>query len=125
VWGTCRNAANTQRRHLKRKFLDIENAIRHSIKTFGLRLGNVSRGQFEARVRELVAGDALIAGLTDCMLRARAALWQEYLRLHKVVVAIVRQDELCRRFMRIPGIGPINALAYKTSIDDPHRFRRV
>ena len=114
----------TQRRNLKRKFLDIENAIRHSIKTFGLRLGKVSRGEFEARVRELVAGDALIAELTECMLRARAALWQEYVRLHKVVVAIVRHDELCRRFMRIPGIGPINALAYKTSIDDPQRFRR-
>src|SRR5262249_27249137 len=68
----------TQRRNLKRKFLDIENAIRHSIQTFGLRLGKVSRGQFEARVRELVAGDALIASLTECMLRARAVLWQEY-----------------------------------------------
>jgi hypothetical protein len=52
--------------------------IRHSIKTIGLKVGRVSRGQFEARVRELVAGDPLIAGLTDCMLRARAALWQEY-----------------------------------------------
>ena len=41
-----------------------------------------------------------------------------------MVVAIVRRDELCRRFMRIPGIGPINALSYKTSIDDPRRFRR-
>jgi transposase len=113
----------TQRRALKRKFLDIENTIRHSIKTFGLRLGKVSRGEFEVRVRELVAGDPLIASLTDCMLRARAALWQEYVRLHKVVIAIVRQDELCRRFMRIPGVGPISALAFKTAIDDPHRFR--
>jgi len=39
------------------------------------------------------------------------------------VVAIVRRDELCRRFMRIPGVGPISALAFKTAIDDPHRFR--
>jgi transposase len=68
----------TQRRNLKRKFLDIENTIRHSIKTFGLRIGRVGRGQFEERVRELVADDPLVAGLTDCMLRARAALWQEY-----------------------------------------------
>jgi transposase len=114
----------TQRRNLKRKFLDIENAIRHSIKAFGLRLGKVSRGEFEVRVRELVTGDPLIAGLTDCMLRARAALWQEYLRLHKVVIAIVRRDELCRRFMRIPGVGPISALGFKTAVDDPRRFRR-
>jgi hypothetical protein len=70
----------------------------------------------------LVAGDALIAGLTDCMLRARAALWQEYIRLHKIT--IVARDELCRRFMRIPGVGPISALAVKAVIDDPRRFRR-
>lgn len=114
----------TQRRNLKRKFLDIENAIRHSIKAFGLKVGKVSRGQFEARVRDLVAGDALIAGLTDCMLRARGALWQEYVRLHKIVVAFVARDELCRRFMRIPGVGPISALAFKTAIDDPRRFHR-
>jgi transposase len=113
----------TQRRNLKRKFLDVENAIRHSIKTFGLRLGKVSRGEFEMRVREPVADDQLIASLTDCMLRARRALWQEYIRLHKVVLEIVRRDELCRRFMRIPGVGPISALAYKTLIDDPRRFR--
>jgi transposase len=114
----------TQRRSLKRKFVDIENTIRHSIKAFGLKVGKVGRGQFEQRVRELMASDSLIAGLADCMLRARAALWAEYVRLHKLVVVMVRQDELCRRFMRIPGVGPISALAFKTSIDDPHRFRR-
>ena len=27
------------------------------------------------------------------------------LRLHKVVIAIVRRDKLCQRFMRIPGVG--------------------
>ena len=94
----------TQRRNLKRKVLVIENTIRHSIQTFGLKVGHVSRGQFKARVRELVAGDELIAGLTDCMLRARAAT-------------------RFARFMRIPGVGPISALAYKTAVDDPQRFR--
>jgi hypothetical protein len=43
-------------------------------------------------VRELVAGDQLIASLIDCMLRARKVLSQEYVRLHEVVLAIVRQD---------------------------------
>jgi transposase len=57
------------------------------------------------------------------MLRARAALWQEYPRLHKVVITVVRGDELCRRFMRIPGVDPISAPAYKTAVDDPQRFR--
>ena len=58
------------------------------------------------------------------MLRARAAPWQEYLRLHKLVVTVVNKDEVCRRFMDIPGVGPISALAFETSVDDLRRFRR-
>ncbi len=85
------------RRTLKRKFLDLENAIRHSIKVFGLRLGAVGRAGFAAKVRELMAGDPLLAGMTQPMLRARAALWDEYKRLHKVVAQIALQDTHSRR----------------------------
>lgn len=113
-----------QRRNLKRKFLDLENAIRHSLKVFGIRLGKVGRGAMEKVVRESVAGDAMTAGLMDCMLRARAALWAEYLTLHKLVVQIAMRDELCRRFMAIPGVGPVTALSFSSAIDDPQRFRR-
>lgn len=113
-----------QRRNLKRKFLDLENAIRHSLKVFGIRLGKVGRGSMEKAVREAVAGDAMTAGLMECMLRARAALWAEYLILHKLVTQLAMRDELCRRFMAIPGVGPVTALTFKSAIDDPARFRR-
>jgi len=33
-------------------------------------------------------------------------------------------DPVCRRFLAIPGVGPITALAFYSAIDDPHRFRR-
>jgi hypothetical protein len=69
--------------------------------------------EFETRVRQLVAGDQLIASLIDCMVRVRKASWQDCVRLHEVVLAIVRQDELCRRFMRVPGAGPISALSWQ------------
>jgi transposase len=111
------------RRTLKRKLLDIENEIRHSLKVFGLMVGpRAQRSSFEARIRELVAGDALIAGVTECMLRAWAALWTEYKKLHQLIVRIVARDELCRRFCRIPGVGPVTALSVKAAIDDPRRF---
>ena len=67
------------RRNLKRKFLDLENAIRHSLKSFGVRLNKVGRGGFEQAVREACAGDAFTAELMECMLTARAALWRQYL----------------------------------------------
>jgi transposase len=45
----------SQRRNLKRKFLDLENSIHHSLKAFGIRLGKVGRVGFEAAVKEAVA----------------------------------------------------------------------
>jgi transposase len=99
------------RRTLKRKLLDIENEVRQSMKMFGYMVGRrVQRASFEARVRELVEGDALVAGATACMLRAWAAMWEEYRRLHKLLVQIVGADELCRRFCEIPGVGPVVAM---------------
>lgn len=113
-----------QRRSLKRKFLDLENTIRHSLKVFGIRLGSVGRGGFEQAVRDAVTEDPVTAGVMDCMLRARESLWLEYLTLNKLVVQIAMRDELCRRLMAIPGVGPVTALSFKTAVDDPKRFRR-
>ena len=38
----------TQRRNLKRKVLDLENTIRHSLKAFGIRFKGTGRGGFDA-----------------------------------------------------------------------------
>ncbi len=111
-------------RALKRKFLDIENEIRHSLKVFGVRLGAVGRSALPAKVREATAGDPLLMHLTEGMLRARAALWAEYTQLHKLLVQFVAQDEVCRRFMTVPGVGPVTALAYRTAVEDPARFAK-
>ncbi|KAA5602468.1 IS110 family transposase [Roseospira marina] len=114
----------TQRRTLKRKFLDLENTIRHSLKVFGIRLSRVSRGRFEAAVREAVADDPLVTDVMEAMLGARAALWTEYGKLHDRVVKFVAGDPQCRRFMAIPGVGPVTALTFFTAVDDPTRFQR-
>ena len=39
------------------------------------------------------------------MLSARAALKSEYEKLHKAVLAIVREDAVCRKLMTVPGVG--------------------
>lgn len=41
-----------------------------------------------------------------------------------MLVKITLQDELCRRFMMIPSVGPVAALTFKTGVDEPRRFRR-
>ena len=114
----------TQRRNLKRKFLDLENSIRHSLKAFGIGLAGGPRGEFEQAVRAAKADDPLTSELIDAMLAARAALWKHYCKLHDLAVKFVARSELCRRFMAIPGVGPVTALNFMTAIDDPSRFRR-
>ena len=59
----------TARRNLKRKFLDITNTIRHSLKAFGIKLGQVSRGGFEEKVREHLSDDLLLGDMVDSLLR--------------------------------------------------------
>lgn len=113
----------SQRDTMVRKRVDVENSIRQSLKIFGLRMGVCNKHGFEARARELVGDDAVLSGLVEAMLRVRAVLVTEVARLHKLVMGIVARDELCRRYLRIPGVGPITALCFKTAIDDPARFK--
>ena len=39
------------------------------------------------------------------------------------LLAIVRDDDVCRRLMTIPGVGPVVALTYRVTVDVPARFR--
>ena len=62
------------RKLLQSKLLDVELSIRGILRGFGLKVGEVSRGRFEARVEDLIAGNAMLASVIGAMLRARAAL---------------------------------------------------
>jgi transposase len=114
----------THRRNLKRKFLDLEYAIRDSLKAFGILLNKVERAGIERSVREAVAHEAFTADIMNTMLAARAALRKEYLHLHQLVVIEVTKDAMCRRFTGILGVAPVTALSFPTAVEDPTRFKR-
>jgi transposase len=46
----------TSRKLLRDKLQDMENELRGTLRNFGLKVGVVSPGQFETRIKELVAG---------------------------------------------------------------------
>lgn len=114
----------TARRNLKRKVPDIKNAIRYALKAFGIKLGKVGRTQFETKLRAILSDDPMLTGLVDGLLRARAVLWVQYGKLHRLVVRIVGRDPLMRRFTSVPGVGPVTALAFRAAVDDPHRLAK-
>ena len=112
------------RKQLQARLNDLELCLRGILRGFGLKLGDVAKGRFEARVRELVAGQRTLEGLAGPMLRARAALRAEYAALHREVLRIVRLDADCRRMMTVPGVGAIVAVTFKAAVDVPGRFKR-
>jgi hypothetical protein len=75
----------TSRKLLCDKLQDIENELRRTLRDFGLRVGVVRPGHFEARVRELVAGNPLGA-IVAPLLAARRVLREQFAVLHKMVI---------------------------------------
>jgi transposase len=112
------------RKLLQGKLRDVELSVRGILRGSGLKLGEVSKGRFAARVRELVAGQPMLERVVEPMLRAREALRAEFHRLHRAVLAIVRMDTTCSRLMGVPGVGALVAVTFTSAVDDPARFRR-
>lgn len=112
------------RKQLLGRLIDVELSIRGILRGFGLKVGSVTRKNFEARIRELVTGQATLERIVTAMLSARAALKAEYTKLHKAMLTIVRDDTVCRRLMTVPSVGPLVAITYKSAIDDPHRIAK-
>ena len=99
--------------------------IRGLLRGFGLKIGPIGAAGFERRVRELVAGQATLERVMEPMLRARQALRAEYMTLHREVLRIARNDDVCRRLMTVPGVGAVVALTFTSAVDDPARFRHA
>jgi transposase len=112
------------RKQLQHKLTDIELSIRGILRGFGLKVGHVTGKAFETRIRNLVTGHAMLEQIVDAMLPARATLLEQFNKLHKAVLNIVRHDEVCRRFMTTPSVGAIVAITYKSALDDPSRIKK-
>jgi transposase len=112
------------RKQLLGRLIDVELSIRGILRGFGLKVGPVTRKGFEARIRELATGQVTLERIATAMLSARTALKAEYEKLHKAVLAIVREDTVCRRLMTVPGVGPLVAVTFKSAVDDPSRITK-
>jgi hypothetical protein len=70
------------RKLLQRKLLDLESDLRGTLRNFGLKVGVVSGGRYEARVRELVAGFPRLAAIAEPLLKVRQVMRQQLAVLH-------------------------------------------
>ena len=114
----------THRKLLQSKAIAIDNDLRGTLRNFGLKVGMVGTVKFEARIKELVENLPDLAVLIEPLLVVRRALREQFVILHRRLLAIVRDDEVCRRLMTTPGVGPVVALTYRATVDVPARFRK-
>ena len=110
------------RRHLVRMRRDTENTIRGLLGALGIRFPKGS-GKLAERVRVALRQRPDMDAMMAPLLRVIDALRNETKRLDGEVAARVEQhDAACKLLMSVPGVGPVTALAFVSTIGDPRRF---
>ena len=82
----------------------------------------MEQGSFDERASPIIEADPSLSFALLPLLDARVVLHQAFFELDRRVKQIASRDEVCLRFMAIPGVGPITALTFKAAVDDPDRF---
>jgi transposase len=103
---------------------DVENQVRGLLKNLGLVIGQAKFDVFTVRAEKLIEDRPELMAAVRPLLEARRAIEQQVDDLDRKVQKLARHDAQVRRFMTAPGIGPVTALCFLATIDDPTRFKR-
>ncbi len=103
----------------------MANQLRGLLKLFGLRMGTVTTpGKRRERLAALFTQKPEIRSVMQPLVESLEALETQIARSTKVLAAAAAADPVAARLMSVPGVGPITALIFKSSIEDPARFKR-
>ena len=113
----------TARKLVQSKLYDVEMSLRGILRGFGLKVGRTTPWRFAGRIKELIAGHAMLEVVGQALLAVHAVLLREFKGFEKRIREIARCDTRVRLLMSTPGVGAIVALTYVSAIDDPRRFK--
>ncbi len=103
----------------------MANQLRGLLKLFGLRLGKATTpGRRAERLAALLAQKEELAPVLAPLGASLAVLEEQIAASLRILKARAAADPVCARLMSVPGVGPVTALTYKSSIEDPGRFER-
>jgi transposase len=119
-------ATHMDRARLKiREQLIEARQLRGLLKLFGLRLGKVTTpGKRRERLQALFLQKPELEPILAPLIESLEALEVQIARSSRQLAAAAHSDPVAARLMTAPGVGPITALVFKTSIEDPGRFAR-
>ncbi len=99
--------------------------LRGLLKLFGLRLGKVTTAnKRRERLEALFGQKPELEPIMAPLIQSLEALEAQIACSSRQLAAQAAADPVAARLMTAPGVGPITALVFKTSIEDPSRFAR-
>lgn len=99
--------------------------LRGLLKLFGLRLGTVTTpAKRDARLGALFAQKPELEPILAPLVSSLHALEVEIATATRRLKARAAADPVCTRLMSVPGVGPVCAMTYLSSIEDPERFAK-
>jgi transposase len=99
--------------------------VRGLLRPFGIRIfERAGAKRFDEEARAVCRTDDILYVSVAALLDALASVTAQIAVLDKAVRQIVTKTKACWHMMSVPGVGPITALAFSATIEDPHRFRR-
>lgn len=113
------------REQLVKSFHAMVNQLRGLLKLFGLRMGAVTTpAKRNERLEALLMQRPELRPVLAPLMAALTALEAQIARSSRGLRARAASDPVCARLMSVPGVGPVTALTFKSSIEDPGRFKR-
>jgi transposase len=121
----------TMRHHLVRQRVQSVNLLCRQLELYGGRISGYCtrsrhlRKAVEAEIKSLFgkASNPLVSELRHLLTYCEQLIaYQE--AGDRELKRAADENEVCRRFMEIPGVGPICALTFYATVGEPHRFSR-
>ncbi len=109
------------RKHLVGQRCATQNAIRGLLTSLGLRFPRGS-GKLAVRVRAALEERPDLKPMIEPLLASAEAQKTQIERLDEEVVLRAKASPASRLLMTVMGVGPVTALAFAATIDDPTRF---
>jgi transposase len=103
----------------------LGNQLRGLLKLFGLRLGSArTPDKRRERLRALYQQRPDLEQLFAPIVATMEAIEEQLRASNKLLEGRATDDAVCSRLMSVPGVGPITALTFAATVEDPHRFAR-
>lgn len=114
------------RDNLVRQRVDIISSVRFTLKSLGVALPSPNSACFAKRCRTLLAErDSAVLGMIEPSLQVIDVMTQKIRELERALEVLSETKyPVTKRLRQIVGIGPITALSFVLTIEDPEMFDR-